>query len=82
MADSNNQDTAQFGSVVTAHMELLREHGEEAVQDMAIDAYNKRMAEINAYPKKVVDWEEFKKIVPEHIGAPIEKQNEVMTHGN
>ena len=77
MADSNNQDTAQFGSVVTAYMELLREHGEEAVQDMTIDAYNKRMAEIEATPKHVVDWEEFKKIVPEHIGEPIEKQNEV-----
>ena len=68
MADSKNQDKAHFGSIIQAYMKLLREHGEEAVHDMDRDAYNKRMAEIEATPKHVVDWEEFKKIVPEHIG--------------
>lgn len=68
MADSKNQDKAHFGSIIQAYMELLREHGEEAVNDMARDAYNKHIEWINAQPKYVINWEEFKKIVPEHIG--------------
>ena len=69
MADSNNQDKAQFGPVVTAYMELLREHGEDAVNDMARDNFMGHMAWIEAQPKHVVDWEEFKKVPQRLLSA-------------
>ena len=72
MPELNDQDKAKFGPVVTAYMKLLHDYGEDAVQDMAIDAHNKRMTEIGVTPttNSAYYWEQFKKIVPEQIPMP------------
>ena len=72
MPERNDQDKAQFGSIIQSYMKLLHDYGEDAVQDMAIDAHNKRMTEIGVTPttNSAYYWEQFKKIVPEQIPMP------------
>ena len=61
------QDKAQFGSLIGAYLKVLNELGEEKVEELTKQAYENMIAKIKSVKPVVVDWEQLKAIVPERM---------------